>query len=272
MGMSSAAKSDCVTGIFDPDLTGALPADQTTYAAGSGTLPFSLSGATPNMTVSVQVDTQSYLDSRGSLSIYYFRDCFPLGDDPADGVYKGGAFNTAGSWTETPGTYYWQVQLFGNGSGYGCHMGEQPSSRAYGHCSPSPSPSTSTSTSTSTCPDASADISPRADSGASHVRLTTRNVSVWVRTAVLDELYEGNRRQRLQSLRERHCDAVHTWRLSCAVSWRARGVFWDGAVTVGSVNSTTGAFGYGMQVTRSRGSDVLGQHTTRYRFRAGTAA
>lgn len=259
LGISSIAKADCVSGVFDPDLTGAMPADQTTYVAGSGTLAFALSGATPNMTVSVQVDTQPYLDDRGALSTYYMNDFFGLAEDPADGVYKGSAYNLPGSWTETPGTYYWQVQLFGNGTGYGCHMESSPVHEltVVAPAAPPPTPPPAPTPTPAPAPPSPPTVPSSPPKAVARYSLAIANARTWMRYATIDWLYHGRARTKLRRFRVHGCTQTRPRRIECRLSWRQGPYRWSGTLTVGSVNARTGAFSYGGRVARRGGTRLV---------------
>jgi hypothetical protein len=112
-GTASASCGDVYDGTFLG--TGASPADGAAFQAIGGDLatnpsPPTFSVQTPyhGVFIWVEVATQNVPGRDGTLSDEYMTDFFSLDESSAvPGLYS--TTPTAGSWMDTPGTYYWQM-------------------------------------------------------------------------------------------------------------------------------------------------------------------
>jgi hypothetical protein len=75
-------------------------------------LPWMMTGARPQMSLSVRVSTTPDLGSDGAtLSDLHQVDYFAMAESSTDaGVYRGVSNGGSSRWTNVPGTYYWQVE------------------------------------------------------------------------------------------------------------------------------------------------------------------
>ncbi len=132
LATATAASASCGNGVYDETMpiTASSPRDGTSIAA-SQVSPITFSIRTPvhSASIALEVATQNAPGQDGTLANDFQKGFLSMSESDADpDLYTATSFSGA-SWTNTPGTYYWQAHALD--SNYlsvpaGCHMDKSP--------------------------------------------------------------------------------------------------------------------------------------------------
>jgi hypothetical protein len=225
MVCAGTASASC-TGVYDEALpiTASSPADGASIQA-SAVTPVSFSLRTPLhlLPIYVEVATQNVPGRDGTLANDYQKDFVQMTESDADpDLYTANTFALPGWWPSVPGTYYWQVQTFANGTANGvpyCHEYKSPVYTVTVTAPPPPAVTT---------PPAPPAATPSPPSVPTPPRLTFNDARSYAASMIRQRTHLKVQGGTIT------CSAVNNWTRHCNLAWtsggysyHASGRFWN---------------------------------------------